>query len=277
MDDIQSRDLTHTTSQPTDIHLDKVSFEDLEKKYETHLDKSKITVFRLDGHSFSKFTSRFKKPFDDGFTQAMKQTALQAFTYYNFSLGFVGSDEITLCILPKKTHSGELQDIMFSGRVEKMTTLLAGYVSIVFYKEFGKVYSMDSYYPHFDCRVYQVDTVGDLLQNISERVTYTLKNSRMMFAQSYFSPKRLNKISSKQAVQLVLTEKNIDFYKVVSEETRLGTVIVTEKNECKKEVVIKGELCTVEYTRTKPKMLNLSSESVLDLDLNFGTGTPDVK
>ena len=82
----------------TDIK--KIVFEDLEKKYETHLDKSKVTIFRLDGHSFSKFTSHFKKLFDDAFTQAMKQTALKAFDYYNFSLGFVGSDESTSTFVP---------------------------------------------------------------------------------------------------------------------------------------------------------------------------------
>jgi hypothetical protein len=35
---------------------------------------------------------------------------------------------------------------------------------------------------------------------LSERVKYTLKNSRMMLAQTYFSPKQLNKVPSKKAV-----------------------------------------------------------------------------
>ena len=249
------------------LDTNKIVFEDLEKKFETHLDKCKITVFRLDGHSFSKFTSNFKKPFDDAFTQAMKQTALKAFEYYNFSLGFVGSDEITLCVFPKIAKTGELCDIEFSGRVEKMTTLLACYVYVVFFKEFNKFYPMDNYLPHFDCRVYQVDTIKDALQNVSERVTYTLKNARMMFAQSYFSPKRLHKLSSKQAVELVQSELNIDFYQVVSPETRVGTVIITEEIDCEKDVSIKGEFQTIKYTRNIPKMLNLAATEVLDLVL----------
>jgi tRNA(His) 5'-end guanylyltransferase len=57
-------------------------------EFEQKLDKTKFTVFRLDGHSFSRFTSCFTKPFDSGFTTAMKKTAETAFTYYNFSHGF---------------------------------------------------------------------------------------------------------------------------------------------------------------------------------------------
>ena len=244
---------------------EKIVFEDLEKKYETYLDRSKVTIFRLDGHSFSKFTSHFKKPFDDTFTQAMKQTALKAFDYYNFSLGFVGSDEITFCIFPKKRKNGELCEIEFSGRVEKMTTLLAGYVSIVFYKEFNKIYPMDNFFPHFDCRVYQVDKIADALQNISSRVTYTLKNSRMMFAQNYFSAKQLHKLSSKQAVELVLSELNIDFYQMVGPDIRVGTVIINDEIECEKDVSIKGTIHTINYIRKNSKMLNLSATEVLDL------------
>ena len=242
-------------------------YEDLEKIYESKLDKSKVTIFRLDGHSFSKFTSNFNKPFDDGFTEAMKQTALKTFKYFNFSLGFVGSDEITFCIFPTVSKSGELCDIEFSGRVEKMTTLLAGYVSVVFYKEFNKFYSLDDYYPHFDCRVYQVDTIRDALQNISERITYTLKNSRMMFAQSHFSAKKLHKLSSNEAVKLVLEEKGIDFYSKINADNRVGNVIIHDVLECEKQVNIKDKVETIHFTRNVPKLINLSPTETLELVL----------
>lgn len=242
-----------------------IVFEDLEKVYESKLDKSKVTIFRLDGHSFSKFTSNFNKPFDDGFTEAMKQTALKSFNYLNFSIGFVGSDEITLCMFPIITKSGELREIDFSGRIEKMTTLLAGYVSVIFYKEFSKFYSLEEFNPHFDCRVYQVDTIKDALQNISERITYTLKNSRMMFAQSHFSAKKLHKLSSNDAIKLVLDEKKIDFYSVVNADNRVGNVIINEVLESEKMISIKGENQTIHFTRNVPKMMNLSSTEILDL------------
>ena len=247
----------------------KLVFEDIEKKYETYLTKSKVTIFRLDGHGFSKFTSNFTKPFDDGFTEAMKQTVKIAFDYYKFSIGFVGSDEITFCIFPHVSKTGELSDIEFNGRIQKMTTLLAGFVSVAFYKEFSKFYPMDSFAPHFDCRVYQVDSIKDALLNISSRVTYTLKNSRMMFAQSHFSAKKLHKLSSRQAIELVKSEKDIDYYQVISGDNRVGCVVYSEKIPYVKEIVVKGKTQQKEYTRNIPQLVNLSSGEVLDLIVRF--------
>ncbi len=243
----------------------KIVFKDLEQKYETYLDKTQVTIFRLDGHEFSKLTSKFKKPFDDGFTRAMKQTALKAFEYYKFSLGFVGSDEITFCIFPKETKNGDPSDIEFSGRLEKMTTLLAGFVSVVFYKEFSKEYPMENLTPHFDCRVYQVPCIKDALDNISERITYTLKNSRMMFAQSHFSANKLHKLSSNKAIELVLDEKAIDYYQVASTDNRIGSVILTKRIDCDKEVMIDGVAKIFRFKRNSVQFVNLSSTKVLDL------------
>lgn len=39
-------------------------------------------------------------PFDNNFTTSMKNTALEAFTYFRFFIGFVGSDEITFAMKP---------------------------------------------------------------------------------------------------------------------------------------------------------------------------------
>jgi tRNA(His) 5'-end guanylyltransferase len=243
----------------------KIVFEDLEEKYETYLDKSQVTIFRLDGHGFSKLTSNFKKPFDDGFTRAMKQTALKAFEYYKFSLGFVGSDEITFCIFPKETKNGDISDMEFSGRLEKMTTLLAGFVSVVFYKEFSKEYPMENFTPHFDCRVYQVPSIKDALANIGERIMHTLKNSRMMFALNYFSAGRLHKLSSNKAIELVLEEKSIDYYQVVSPDNRVGSVILTKRVDCDKSVMIEGVAKIFRFKRNVAQLVNLSSTEVLDL------------
>jgi tRNA(His) guanylyltransferase len=242
-----------------------MAFEDLLKTFESTLDKSKVTIFRLDGHSFSKFTSNFKKPFDYGFTTAMKETTLKAFNYFKFSIGFVGSDEITFCIFPKTNKTGELSDIDFSGRVEKMTTLLSGYVSVIFYKEFSKFYDLNEHYPHFDCRVFQVDSTQDALKNISERITYTLKNSRMMFAQSHFSAKKLHKLSSKQAIELVLEEKGEDFNIIISPDNRVGNVVINEVVEGEKDIDIKGVVKRINYTRNVPKLVNYSPLEVLDI------------
>ena len=249
------------------LKKNKINFQNLEKKYEKNLDKTKITVFRLDGHKFSKFTSNFTKPFDNKFTVAMKNTALAAFEYFDFKVAFVGSDEITLCIFPKIGKNGEICDIEMSGRIQKMTTLLAGFVSVTFYKEFNKFYPMEDYTPHFDCRVYQVDSIDDLLVNMSERVTYTLRNSRMMFAQHHLTAKRVNKeeLASEEAVELVYSEKNINFYETVDSDVRVGTIITWEPVEYEKNVIVKGETRVIKYTRNIKQEQNLSPKEILNL------------
>lgn len=244
-----------------------VNFETLEEKYEQHLDSRLITVFRLDGHKFSKFTKNFEKPFSPGFTEAMKQTALAALEYYNFSVAYVGSDEITLCILPKIGRSGTLCDLVISGRIQKMGTLLAGFVSVTFYKEFEKFHPLGQYVPHFDCRIFQIQDMNALRANITDRVKYTLKNARMMFAQYHLSSKRLikEKCSSAEAVELVHTEKGINFYETVDVGVRLGTVITYVQVESEKTVSVKGSEKVIRYTRNEIREQNLSPREIADL------------
>lgn len=72
---------------------------------EPRLDPKRYSVFRLDGHTFSKFVKQFKmqQPFDDNFTKAMRNTAVECFGYFKFLMGFVGSDEISY-VLPPMTE-----------------------------------------------------------------------------------------------------------------------------------------------------------------------------
>lgn len=71
-------------------------------KDEQKLSPLKYTIFRLDGHGFSRFVKQFKMklPFDPHFTMAMKNTAEECFNYFKFFIGFVGSDQITFAMKP---------------------------------------------------------------------------------------------------------------------------------------------------------------------------------
>jgi hypothetical protein len=57
----------------------------------------------------------------------MKNIAVEYFNYFNFFLGFVGSDEITYAIRPLTEKQIEKKGTLaFNGRVDKMVSLLAG-------------------------------------------------------------------------------------------------------------------------------------------------------
>jgi tRNA(His) 5'-end guanylyltransferase len=231
------------------------------------LNPSLHTLFRLDGHGFGKFIKNMKmnKPFDDNFTKAMKQTALNGMSYFNFKLGFVGSDEITFYLEP--LESGLI--LPFSGRIEKMNSLLAGYISSTFLSELYKLTNNSKLFelcPHFDCRVWQVDTFKNAIENISERVIYTLKNSRMMFGRHYLSHKQMQGLPSKVVVEKLFNEKNLDFNSLVNVDNRIGNIIWREPHNLTKEITIKNIVQTINFTRWTPTFNNLSPSQVLKIN-----------
>lgn len=146
-----------------------------------------------------------------------------------------------------------------------MVSLLASKVSVTFYIELTKLEGFEktsNFCPHFDCRVFQVETLKNVLENISERVKFTLKNSRMMLAQSHYSQKVLNKLASRQAVEKLLTEKGIDFNEVVPGDNRVGNILLWEKVNETKTIEVKGETKVINYERKKCKLLNCSPTEV---------------
>lgn len=57
-------------------------------------------------------------PFDKNFTTAMKNTASECFSYFNFFIGFVGSDEITYVLRPlTEEQLSKNATLEFNGRV----------------------------------------------------------------------------------------------------------------------------------------------------------------
>lgn len=190
------------------------------------LDPTKYTLIRLDGHGFSQFVKRerLSRPFDERFTTAMKIAATAGFKYFNIKIGYVGSDEITYCIKPIYGPGGILRELPFSGRKEKFISLLAGYISVEFYKAISSLMHIESS-PHFDCRVWQVETAEGVLHNIKERIVYTEKNARMMWAQHYIPHRELQGVSSTAAVAMVTDRYGLN-YDSIPESNRLGNIIV---------------------------------------------------
>ena len=55
------------------------------------------TLIRADGRSFSNFTKKFKRPFDDDFVNMMNQTAIALCEeIQGCKIGYVQSDEISI-------------------------------------------------------------------------------------------------------------------------------------------------------------------------------------
>lgn len=90
---------------------------------------SKI-VIRIDGRTFSKLSHdlKFKKPYDKGFRDLMVKTGQDFFKEFSPALIYTFSDEINIL----------LSEIPFGGRVEKLDSVFASFITGSFAKNLSK-------------------------------------------------------------------------------------------------------------------------------------------
>jgi hypothetical protein len=88
-----------------------------------------------------------------------------------------------------------------------------------------------------------------------------------MFAQSYFSAKKIFGISSYDAIKLVEEDKNIKFEEVVNVDNIYGNVLLNEKTISTKLISILEEDCKVKFVRTLVKLFNIEPKEVYSLTI----------
>jgi len=123
---------------------------------------------RLDGSGFSKCvrvlrTKGILEPegFSDLFATCMKNALRGLMEHFHGRIGYTQSDEMILFIASASVVRGEQQPHMRNGRVTKLATLAASYVTAHFIMELGLhceksgvgLADLANILPHFDCRV----------------------------------------------------------------------------------------------------------------------------
>lgn len=140
---------------------------------------------RLDGRAFHTFTRGFDRPYDLRMTRCMQATMCALVDEFHAAIGYTQSDEITLLF-------GAADDMLFGGRFQKLTSVLAGFCSAAFALRWAEQATRQAV-PHFDCRVWQVPTQRDAASVFIWREDDAVKNSVQMAAQSKFSRAELHK------------------------------------------------------------------------------------
>ncbi len=108
------------------------------KKYEAlhmnFLDASQPFVVRLDGKNFSKLTMGLNKPFDTQFAIVLNNVCKDLIeSEFNPSTIYTQSDEISVLFYPTfNPKTQKYQEYIFSGRVEKIITVMAGFTTARF-------------------------------------------------------------------------------------------------------------------------------------------------
>lgn len=192
---------------------------------------------RIDGRAFSGFTRGMERPFDLRMTGAMIETTKHLVHETHALVGYVQSDEISLVWLADRPES----DVLFSGKVQKMTSVLASMAAAKFATVIPA--GFEHRLPHFDCRVFQLPSKEEAANAFLWRAMDARKNAISMVAQSRFSPKQLHGKDQK-AMLTMLAEIGVDF-ESYPEGCRRGTFV--------RRVVVTRDLTAEELAKIPEK------------------------
>ena len=226
-----------------------------ENRTKVYLNRRTITIIRLDGKGFSKFTKNLNKPFDDGFSDDMDATA--AFLCENIQgarFAYTQSDEISVVLCD---YENQESSAWFDYSVQKMTSIAASLATAKFnqLRTFRKLNDSGlelkaedvntSTLAFFDARVFQVPTVDEMINAMIFRQQDCTRNSISMAASANFSHKALEGKSGNDKQEMLFSEKGINWNDYLTKYKR-GSVIL-------KETYIKvGEKGYAERTRWVP-------------------------
>lgn len=175
---------------------------------------------RIDGRSFSKFTKAFERPFDEDLAAAMQFACRTLVDETKAVIGFVQSDEISLVWdVPE-----EGAQMIFDGRVQKLTSILASKATIAFAVCLSGVRpdAVNEKLPHFDARVWSVPSRVEAANTILWRSQDARKNGISSAARAHMSPKQMHGLNQ-LAMVAAMAERGVDYDALFPRHHKWGT------------------------------------------------------
>jgi len=236
-----------------------------EESTRSYIDHKLPLIMRLDGHSFSKFTRGLKKPYEEWLHKIMVKVTATLVNDYNAVLGYTQSDEITLIFLPHMLE-GVHQPYIFNNQIQKLVSLAASNATNIFTMELLSLIQNKEIVPedyksqtyeklskpraYFDARIFNVPSLTECYNNVYWRSTYDcIRNSISMTAQTHFPHKSIHGLSTKQLLQKLKDEKQLD-WEQMDPEFKYGTFV-------KKRVVFKPQQNVSQTTNEEESAQNL--------------------
>ena len=222
----------------------------------TRLLRRTPVAIRIDGKAFHTFTRNFRKPFDGLLVMTMQDT--MKYLCENIQgcvFGYTQSDEITLILCDYQTLTSSA---WFDYEVQKMCSVAASMATLAFMKSFEKYFNIKQkdyfekdlsdeekqYFFHlcdalekgamFDARCFNIprEEVTNLLY---WRQLDAIRNSIQMAGQANFKYKELHGKSCSDILQMLLTERNIDWEKDYHVCFQRGSCCIKVENESDRE------------------------------------------
>jgi tRNA(His) 5'-end guanylyltransferase len=187
-----------------------------EDRTKTFLPRRMITIIRLDGKSFSKWTKNLEKPFDDGFSDDMDATAVYLCeNIQGAKFAYTQSDEITVVLTDFDSLDSQA---WFDYNVQKMTSISASLATAKFnqLRMFREGYDSEYKLACFDARVFQVPDIEEMINTIIWRQQDCTRNSVSMAAHALLGHSATMNKSSDEKQELLFKEKGVNWndYKV---------------------------------------------------------------
>lgn len=181
------------------------------KKYEHRFNTSFSglvpVMARIDGRSFSKFTSGLARPYDERMSRLMIDTTKFLVEETNARCGYTQSDEITLVWLAEDPDA----ELFFGGKLLKMTSIVGSLATAFFNKNLAdRLPEKKHLMPVFDNRVWEVPADFEAVNCFIWREQDAVRNSIQSAARAHFSHTEcLNKNGSE--LQEMLFQKDINW------------------------------------------------------------------
>lgn len=167
-------------------------------------------IIRIDGKKFSNLTKRLsiEKPFSPVFADMMAKSAIAvASEIQGCVIGYTQSDEITFII---RTDQSDETTPWFDNRIQKMVSVAASISTAAFNGLLGQNFGFDpaGKYPpraYFDCRIFPVPTMTEVVNNLIWRQRDCTKNS--ISSAAYFE---IGKVAGRETARAMVHKLNQD-------------------------------------------------------------------
>ncbi|RKO83321.1 tRNAHis guanylyltransferase-domain-containing protein [Blyttiomyces helicus] len=215
----------------------------LEHSAEISVPPSQPFVVRLDGCSFSRFTSGLRRPWDPRLTDAMVRTTMDLVEKFGPTTGYTQSDEITLVFRAgdaEQTNSPHATfSHIYSGRVQKLSSVIASYASVRFNHHLRRADFRDlppavgarmrDSVAHFDGRTVPVPDPGAATDCVFWRAQVDcLRNVVSTIAQTHYSHSALQKIGTHKMVRMLQADHGVDVFRDIEARFLWGTWVKRE-------------------------------------------------
>ena len=226
-----------------------------EDALENRASSDKYLIVRADGRAFSKFTSNYKKPFDDIVTNAMNVAGVMTADEFNADAVYIQSDEITFLFKPKRQKDSDiLRDHVFSGRTQKIVSLISSSCSVHFYKMIEEKNKT----PIFDARAMIFDDEHEACNAFYWRALDAKRNAVSGFYRYQFGHKKMQNKSEREMLAENETTQN---WKDLSDDLKYGRLYLRTSEYTERYSKVSSKNFALNSTHEKRlELLNLGNE-----------------